>query len=144
MSKSHEILLVDDSEVDVRLMELALLEAKVQHNLHIVNNGPDAIAFLHQHEPYTDAARPDLILLDVNMPQMSGHEVLDEIKADDELKSIPVVVLTTSNDPQLVRTSYRKYANSHISKPLDFDELVTKVAEGINQYWFNVVDLPPA
>jgi len=143
MSKGHKILLVDDSDVDVQLMELALLEAKVGHNLHIVNDGPDALAFLRQQKPYTDAVRPDLILLDINMPRMSGHEVLDEIKADDNLKSIPVVILTTSNDPQFVVASYRKYANSHVTKPMNFDELVVKVAEGINHYWFNVVELPP-
>ena len=143
MNKCYEILLVDDSDVDVRLMELAFLEAKVNHNLHIVNDGPDALAFLSRQEPYSDAVCPDLILLDINMPQMSGHEVLDRIKADDELKLIPVVILTTSKDPTLVATSYEKYANSHITKPMNFDALVTKVAEGVNEYWFNVVDLPP-
>ena len=144
MSKRYEILLVDDSDVDVRLMELALLEAKVDHNLHIVKDGPEALAFLRRQEPYMDGVRPDLILLDVNMPKMSGHEVLDEIKGDDELKSIPVVILSTSNDPQLVGISYRKHANSHVTKPLDLEELVAKVAEGINQSWFIVVELPPA
>jgi len=143
MTEHNDILLVDDSHVDVRLMELALLEAKIDHNLYVVNDGTDALAFLRRQEPYTNARRPDLVLLDVNMPQMSGHEVLDEIKADDDLKSIPVVILTTSNDPTLVDTSYKKYANSHVTKPMDFDDLVAMVSDGIHHYWFNVAELPP-
>ena len=111
MNRCYEILLVDDSDVDVRLMELALLEAKVNHNLYIVNDGPDALAFLRRQEPYSDAVCPDLILLDVNMPQMSGHEVLDRIKADDELKLIPVVILTTSNDQSLHPATRRQLAH---------------------------------
>jgi CheY-like chemotaxis protein len=138
----YDILLADDSPEDVKLMQLALLEAGVEHNLHVVHDGDQALAFLRKQVPYANAARPDLVILDANMNRMSGHEALDEIKADPELKAIPVVILTTSNDPALVLASYEKYANSHVMKPMGFPELVSKVAEGLKNYWFNVVELP--
>ena len=142
MPRRCDILMVDDSDVDVQLMQYALLEANLDHNLHVVNDGTSALAFLRREDPYGDAIRPDLVLLDINMPGMTGHEVLDEVKADEDLRSIPVVILTTSSNPDHVLISYKKYANSHVTKPMQFKDLVSKVAEGVNSYWFNVVELP--
>jgi CheY-like chemotaxis protein len=141
-TKFYDILLADDNRADVQLMQLALLEAGFDHNLHVVEDGDKALAFLRREEPYADAARPDLVLLDMNMPRMSGHDVLDQVRTDDGLKAIPVVILTTSADPTHVLTSYSKFANSHITKPMDFDDLIKKVVQGINGYWFNLVELP--
>ncbi len=137
-----DILLADDSKVDVKLVRLAFKEAKIEHHLHVVENGEEALEFLQRQGRFADAPRPDLILLDINMPRMNGHEVLDAVKRDDKLKSIPVVMLTCSDDPDDINRSYNNYANSYLTKPTDFKDLVDEVAKGLNQYWFKLVKLP--
>lgn len=142
MAPPFEILLVDDSRADIQLTQFALLESGTDHNLHVVQGGEQALAFLRRAEPYAGAPRPDLILLDLNMPGMSGHTVLREIKSDKALKSIPVVVLTTSSAPRDIDRAYTGYASSYIAKPMDFNEFCEQVAKGLSNYWFRVVELP--
>jgi chemotaxis family two-component system response regulator Rcp1 len=136
-----EILLAEDSPTDVMLAEEALAEAKVNNNLHVAKDGVEAMAFLRREGKYTDAPRPDLILLDLNMPRKSGSEVLTEVKADDHLKQIPVVILTTSQAEQDVARAYGLHANCYISKPVDFEQF-TSVVQAIEHFWFTVVLLP--
>lgn len=133
-----ELLLVEDSAVDVMLTREALLEAKVINNLHVVENGDDAIAFLRQQSPFEHAVRPDLILLDLNLPRRSGHEILREIKADPLLEKLPVVILTTSSAVEDVKAAYINQAHSFICKPVDFESLATVVAK-LNNFWFCLV-----
>ena len=137
-----EILLVEDSSTDVLLAEEALEGANVRNNLSVVKDGVEAMAFLRKEGKYADAPRPDLILLDLNMPRKDGREVLAEVKSDDDLKIIPVVVLTTSKAEQDVVKAYGLHANCYISKPVDFDQFAA-VIRAIEQFWFNVVLLPP-
>ncbi len=136
-----EILLADDSVTDVMLAEEALEHAKVRNNLHVVKDGVEAIAFLRQEGQYADKPRPDLILLDLNMPRKDGREVLTEVKADESLRAIPVVVLTTSQAQEDVLSSYGLHANCYITKPVDFEQF-TNVVRAIDQFWFTVVTLP--
>jgi two-component system response regulator len=136
-----EILLVEDSSTDVMLAEEALEHAKMRNNLHIVKDGVEAMAFLRHEGQYADAPRPDLVLLDLNMPRKDGREVLAEVKADDDLKSIPIVVLTTSQAQEDVLKAYGLHANCYISKPVDFEQF-TNVVRAIDQFWFTVVTLP--
>ena len=136
-----EILLVEDSTTDVMLAEEALDFAKVRNNLHVVKDGVEAMAFLRQEREYSEAPRPDLILLDLNMPRKEGREVLAEVKADDDLKNIPVVVLTTSQAQEDVLQAYGLHANCYISKPVDFDQFAN-VVRAIDQFWFTIVTLP--
>ena len=136
-----EILLAEDSATDVLLAEEALEHAKMRNNLHVVKDGVEAMAFLRKEGKYADAPRPDLILLDLNMPRKDGREVLAEVKADDELKSIPVVVLTTSQAQEDVLKAYGLHANCYISKPVDFEQF-TNVVQAIDQFWFTIVTLP--
>lgn len=136
-----EILLVEDSPTDVLMAEEALQHAKVLNNLNVVENGVDAMAFLHREGVYANARRPDLILLDLNLPRKDGREVLAEIKADRELKIIPVVVLTTSKAEEDVLKSYGLHANCYITKPVDFSNFAA-VVRAIEQFWFTVVTLP--
>ena len=137
-----EILLVEDSSTDILMAREALAEAKVLNHLSVMENGEEALRFLHKQEPFTDALRPDLVLLDLNLPRRSGQEVLDEIKTDEKLKRIPVVVLTTSRADQDVLATYGLHANCYISKPLDFGKF-TDVVRSIEQFWLCVVTLPP-
>jgi CheY-like chemotaxis protein len=137
-----EILLVEDSSTDIMMAREALAEAKVLNNLNVVENGEEALRFLHQHEPFAGALRPDLILLDLNLPRKNGQEVLDEIKTDEVLKRIPVVILTTSRADKDVLESYGLHANCYISKPLDFGQF-TEVVRSVEQFWLCVVTLPP-
>jgi CheY-like chemotaxis protein len=112
------------------------------NKLHVVDNGVDAIAFLHREGPFASAPRPDLILLDLNLPRMDGREVLREIKADDDLKIIPVVVLTSSDAEEDILKSYNLHASCYITKPVEFDKFL-KVVRSIREFWFAVVTLPP-
>ena len=140
-SKAVEILLVEDSPGDVRLTVEALKEAKVTNNLSVVPDGVEAMDFLQQKGSYKDAARPDIILLDLNLPRKDGREVLAEIKNDPELKQIPVVVLTTSQSEQDVLRAYDLHANCYIAKPVDFKQFMT-VVKSIENFWLTVVKLP--
>jgi len=140
--KPIEILLVEDSPTDALLTRRALERMKLINRLHIVEDGVKAIAFLRRQPPYADAPRPQLILLDLNMPRMDGREVLAEIKADEDLRIIPVVVLTTSNADVDVLRSYKLHANCYITKPVDFESFVQAIAS-LEHFWFAVVTLPP-
>lgn len=136
-----DILLVEDSPTDVLLAREALDHAKVLNTLHVVNDGVEALQFLRREPPFEAGPRPDLILLDLNLPRKDGREVLAEIKADDKLKRIPVVVLTTSQSDEDVHKAYGLHANCYISKPVDFDQF-TQVVQAIESFWFTVVSLP--
>jgi two-component system, chemotaxis family, response regulator Rcp1 len=136
-----EILLVEDSPGDVRLTREALRDAKVQNTLHVVADGIDATAFLSREGKYAYAPRPDLILLDLNLPKKSGREVLEEIKLDPNLKSIPVVVLTTSSADEDILRSYQLHANCYITKPVDLEQFL-KVVKSIDNFWLAIVKLP--
>lgn len=140
--RSIEILLVEDSPTDVLLTKRALSDARFINRLHIVEDGVKALAFLRKAPPYTDAVRPDLILLDLNLPKKDGREVLAEIKMDDELKVIPVIVLTTSRAEDDIVRSYRLHANCYITKPVDFDSFIDAIAT-LEKFWFAVCTLPP-
>ncbi len=136
-----EILLVEDNPGDVRLTMEALKEAKVINHLTVLKDGVEALAFLRRQGQYAKAARPHLILLDLNLPKKDGREVLAEIKADDKLKRIPVVVLTTSQDEQDVLKSYHLHANCYITKPVDLEQFIT-VVKSIEGFWLGIVVLP--
>lgn len=137
-----EILLVEDNPGDIRLTQEALNDSKVFNSLHVVRDGVEAMHFLFKQPPYEDAPRPDIILLDLNLPRMDGRGVLEEIKKDEELRRIPVVILTTSEaDEDIVRT-YDLHANCYITKPVDLNRFVT-IVKTIESFWFQIVKLPP-
>ena len=136
-----EILLIEDNRDDIELTREALKEAKLQNNLHVVRDGVQALAFLHRQDPYADVPRPDLIFLDLNMPRKDGFEVLEEIQAEENLKRIPVVVLTTSDADEDVLKAYDLNANCYINKPVDFQQFL-KVINAIENFWFTIVKLP--
>ncbi|MFO7322339.1 MAG: response regulator [Chloroflexota bacterium] len=136
-----EILLVEDNPADVRLTIEALKDAKVYNELRVVSNGVDALAYLRREGEYADATRPDLILLDLNLPRMSGLEVLEVIKNDEILRAIPVVVITTSQAEQDIIRSYNNHANCYICKPVDLDQFIT-VIKSIQNFWLTIVKLP--
>lgn len=136
-----QILLVEDNPGDVRLTVEALKEAKVVNKLTVVKDGIEALTLLRRQGQHAHAARPDLILLDLNLPRKDGREVLAEIKADDDLKRIPVVILTTSQDEQDVLNTYNLHANCYITKPVDFDQFIT-VVKSIEDFWLGIVVLP--
>jgi chemotaxis family two-component system response regulator Rcp1 len=138
---SIEILLVEDNPADVRLTQEALREGKVKNNLHVARDGVEALAFLRRQGVHKDAVRPDLVLLDLNLPKKDGREVLAEIKADDKLKTLPVVVLTTSSAEADILKSYSLHANCYIQKPVDLEQFV-KVVKSIDDFWLTVVRLP--
>ncbi len=137
-----DILLVEDSPTDVLIAREALTEARLLNTIHVAEDGVDALAFLRRQGRFADAPRPDLILLDLNLPRKNGREVLAEIKADDALKSIPVVVLTTSSAEEDIIRSYSLHANCYVVKPVEFDSFV-KAVQSIRQFWFTIVALPP-
>lgn len=137
-----EILLVEDSPSDTDLTVEALSAAKVSNRLSIVDDGEKALAFLRREGPYADAPRPDLILLDLNLPRKDGREVLSDIKADEQLRDIPVVVLTTSAADQDVLHAYALHANCYITKPVDFQKFL-EVVKAVETFWLTVVSLPP-
>jgi two-component system, chemotaxis family, response regulator Rcp1 len=136
-----EVLLVEDSPVDVRLTREALKDAKVHINLHVVSDGTEAMAFLGREGEHANAPRPDLILLDLNLPKKDGREVLEEIKQSPTLKIIPVVILTTSASEADIPRSYRLHANCYITKPVGLDSFL-KVVKSIDSFWLSVVKLP--
>jgi two-component system, chemotaxis family, response regulator Rcp1 len=137
-----EILLVEDNPGDVRLTREALREGKVHHNLHVANDGVAALAYLHQEGEHAGAPRPDLILLDLNIPKKDGRQVLEEIKVDTTLSRIPVVVLTTSQAEEDIARTYDLHANCYINKPVDFDQFM-RVVKSIENFWLTIVRLPP-
>lgn len=134
--------MVEDNPGDVRLVEEALAEYKVRNNLHVVPDGIEAMAFLRREGAFTHTPRPDLILLDLNLPRKNGREVLAEIKADPRLRQIPVVVLTSSAAEEDILASYNLNVNCYITKPVDLDEFF-KVVQAIEHFWFSIVVLPP-
>ena len=136
-----EILLVEDSPGDVRLTQEAFKDAKMHIHLNVAPDGAEAMAFLQRDGQYAGAPRPDLILLDLNLPRKDGREVLGEIKESPSLKSIPVVILTTSKSDEDVLRSYRLHANCYISKPVDLEGFF-KVVHSIDDFWLSVVKLP--
>ncbi|MDP2381999.1 MAG: response regulator [Nitrospirota bacterium] len=136
-----QILLVEDNSGDVRLTIEALKEAKILNRLMVVKDGVEALLFLRQQGPYADVTIPDLILLDLNLPKKDGREVLAEIKDDDRLKHIPVVILTTSRDEEDVLKSYNLHANCYISKPVELDQFI-RVVKSIEDFWLGIVVLP--
>lgn len=137
-----EILLVEDDPGDVLMTKEALADAKMANTLHVVENGEEALRFLFQEGEYADAPRPGLILLDLNLPRVDGREVLARIKADEILRRIPVVVLTTSEAEEDILRSYDLYANAYVTKPVDFEAFV-KVVRQVDDFYINVVRLPP-
>ncbi len=137
-----EILLVEDSPSDTELTIEALTEARVRNRLNVVEDGVEAMAFLRRQGRYADKPRPDLIMLDLNLPRKDGREVLAELKADEDLKAIPVVVLTTSHAEQDVLRAYHLHANCYITKPVDFEQFLS-VVRSIESFWLLVVTLPP-
>ena len=137
-----EILLAEDNPGDVRLTEKALEKGKVLNNLHVVNDGVEALEFLRQEGEYDDAPRPDLLLLDLNMPRKGGQEVLEAMKGDESLRRIPVVVLTSSEAEEDIIESYDLHANAYLTKPVDFDGFVDIVGS-IEDFFLTVVKRPP-
>lgn len=135
------ILLVEDREADAELVKFTLSRNKVQTNLHIVENGYDALDFVNKRNGYEDKPRPDLILLDINLPGISGIEVLQEIKKNEKTRVIPVVILTSSKHDEDVIKSYTYHANCYIQKPLDLDSFQEIIAK-LEQFWFSIVVLP--
>ena len=137
-----EILLVEDNEPDVELTREALEENKVVNNLSVVSDGQMAMDFLHREPPFESAPRPDLILLDLNLPRKDGREVLAEIKQDDRLRLIPVVVLTTSKAEEDILKSYELQANCYVTKPVMLGQFM-EVVKAIDNFWLTIVELPP-
>lgn len=143
ISRDMEVLLVEDNLGDVELTTLALEESRLSINLSVVGDGAAAMDFLrHQKKKYINAPHPDLILLDLNLPKKSGHEVLAAIKTDEFLRRIPVIVLTTSQAEEDILKAYNFYASGYISKPAGFDRFV-KAIQSIEDFWFATVRLPP-
>ena len=141
MVRPIEILLVEDNPGDIRLTKEALKEAKVLNTLTVVQDGVEALTCLRRQGQYADAKRPDLILLDLNLPRKDGREVLAEIKNDEALKFIPVVILTTSQDEQDVLKSYGLHANCYITKPVELEQFIS-VVKAIEDFWLGIVVLP--
>lgn len=135
------ILLVEDNPGDVRLTQEAFREAKVRNSLYVVEDGEKALKFLRRENGFSDVPRPDIILLDLNLPKKSGQEILAEIKADPSLRRIPVVVLTTSKAEEDILKSYDLHANCFVTKPVDFDRFL-RVVQSIQEFWLSVVKLP--
>lgn len=140
-SESIEILLVEDNEGDARLAKEAMRDSKIRNNLHHVADGEEAMDFLCRRGRFEKSPTPDLILLDLNLPKKDGREVLEEIKRNDALKRIPVVILTVSNAEEDILKSYNLHANCYITKPLDLDQFM-KVVKSIEDFWFTIVKLP--
>jgi CheY-like chemotaxis protein len=137
-----EVLLVDDDPGDVLMTQEAFEDHKVSNRLTVVSDGAEALSYLRREGQYADATRPDLILLDLNLPKRDGREVLEEIKADEDLGRIPVVVLTTSAADQDILRSYQLHANAYVTKPVDFDSFISVIRQ-IDEFFVSVVKLPP-
>lgn len=142
ISKMVEILLIEDNPGDIRLVKEVFKDAKLHNNLQVALDGEEAMKILRQDDEYFKAPRPDLILLDLNLPKKNGIEVLREIKEDERLKCIPVVILTTSNAEEDLMETYKLDANCYITKPVDLDEFI-KVVKSIQNFWLEIVKLPP-
>jgi len=142
MATVIKILLVEDNSGDVRLTREALKDMKLKNSLYVVADGVEALEFLRNEGKYDTAPRPDIILLDLNLPRKNGREVLEEIKQDDNLKRIPVVVLTTSEDESDILASYNLHANCYITKPVDMRRFIA-IVQNIENFWFSIVKLPP-
>jgi len=140
--KSIEILLVEDNLGDVRLTREALTDGKVKNVLHVVRDGVEALDFLFKRGEFQNVVRPDLILLDLNLPKKDGREVLREIKKNEDLKTIPVVILTSSKADEDILKAYNLHANCYITKPVNFHQF-TEVVKEIENFWFTIVKLPP-
>jgi CheY-like chemotaxis protein len=138
-----EILLIEDSPTDAMITQEAFADSKIHNALHLVENGVEAMAFLRREGPYAGAPRPDLVLLDWKLPRKSGEEVLQEIRNDPALTTLPVVILSTSKAEEDVLKSYNLHANCFITKPVEFDAFV-EVVRSIRKFWFSIVTLPPA
>lgn len=136
-----EILLVEDNPGDIRLIVEVLKEGKVRNSLHVVEDGEQALAYLRRQGAYEQSVRPDVILLDLNLPKIDGHGVLEVIKEDDSLKHIPVIVLTTSEADQDILKAYNLHANCYIRKPVNLDDFLT-VVRSIENFWLSIVKLP--
>ena len=139
---SIDILVVEDNPGDARLIREVLNDNKLFSTLFIVNDGVEAMEFLHNEGPFKNSPKPDLILLDLNLPKKDGREVLAEIKADKELKHIPVVIMTISQAEEDILKTYNLYANCYITKPIDLNQFI-KVVKSIEDFWFSIVKLPP-
>lgn len=139
---SINILLVEDNPADAELTRVAMDEVKMINSLHIVSDGIDALDFLYRRGAFGDAPRPDLILLDLNLPRKDGREVLAEIKEDENLKTIPIVILTSSSAEEDILRTYKLHANAFISKPVDLDQFI-RVVRTIEEFWIAIVKLPP-
>jgi DNA-binding response OmpR family regulator len=139
LDKPTKIILVEDNEGDVGLIEEVFEETKIRN--HIAEDGEETILFLHSKEKFLDSQRPDIIFLDLNLPKKDGREVLKEIKEDESLKSIPVIVLTTSGAEKDILKSYNLHANAYVIKPFDFDQFI-KVVKSIENFWLEIVKLP--
>ena len=140
--KAVEILLIEDNPGDVRLTVEALKESKIINNLNVVDDGIEALSYLQKEGIYKDKPRPDLIILDLNLPKKDGREVLGEIKSEDSLKQIPIVILTTSEAEEDIIKSYELHANCYITKPVNMEQFI-KVVKSVGDFWFSIVMLPP-
>ena len=136
-----QLLLVEDNPGDVRLTREAFKQGRIDNDLHTVSDGSDALDFLHQRGEYEDAPRPDLVLLDLNLPRKDGEEVLADLKDDSELQSIPVIILTSSRAEEDIARSYELHANAYLTKPVDPDEFIETIRE-IEEFWLSVMRLP--
>lgn len=136
-----ELLLVEDNPGDVRLMKEAFKEGKVLCKINVVEDGVTAMQYLRKEGTYREVSRPDIIMLDLNLPKKDGREVLEEIKSDEDLKRIPVVILTTSSDEQDILKSYNLHANCYITKPVDLEKFIHLV-KSIETFWLTLVKLP--
>lgn len=137
-----EILMVEDNRGDVRLTQEALKEGKVRNNLHVTRDGVEALSFLHKEGKHARVPRPDLILLDLNLPKKDGRAVLEEIKEDPDLRRIPVVVLTISKAEEDILKSYNLHANCYVTKPVELEQFMT-VVRSVEDFWLTIVRLPP-
>lgn len=141
--ESVDILLVEDNPGDVRLTQEAFTEINLDEELYVVNDGEEALDFVHREGEYVDAPRPDLVLLDLNLPRVDGMEVLEEIKSDPDLRSIPVVVLTGSEAEEDILESYDRHTNAYLTKPIDPEEFV-ELVRSFETFWLSLVKLPPS
>ncbi|THE66343.1 response regulator [Salinadaptatus halalkaliphilus] len=139
---SAQILLVEDNPGDIRLTQEAFEQGRIENDLHVVSDGAAAIDFLRQEGEYEDAPRPDIILLDLNLPRMDGQDVLEALKSDPQMRSIPVIVLTSSQAEEDIVQSYELHANAYLTKPVNPDEFIDTV-RAFEKFWFSVVRLPP-
>ncbi|MCU4743940.1 response regulator [Halobacteria archaeon AArc-m2/3/4] len=136
-----EILLVEDNPGDVRLTQEAFAEGRIENTLHVVTDGLEALDFIYQRGEYTDAPRPDIVLLDLNLPRLNGDEVLEEVKDDEDQRHIPIIVLTSSKAEEDVVRSYELHANAYLTKPVDPDAFI-EIVRSLEEFWLSVVRLP--